>query len=489
LAQVSLPELEMKQDESLRAKTTQLKEAEKCALSPHYFLKKYGKVKDEDRGILPFEDWDYLAWLLDIFLNQRQVIILKARQLGISTLTAGYCLWKALFYEGATIYLLSKGEKEAGKLLDKCKIAWEYLPDFLRLPYGKWQESAITFPDMHSSIDALPSTEDAGRMTGATIVVCDEWERHPYAETNYLAIRPTLGDAGQFIGLSTPDLLAGETYFKKTYRRTQQGETDFYKVFLPWYLRPGRDQNWYEREKRNYVGVGFEGEYPTTEAEALTELKTARFFDPDVLNTLEMDCVEPKEIRLDGVVKIYKSSVSGRKYCAALDPSDGQYDPAAGIILDPSGEQVADLHGKLRTDELAVLWDGLVREYNNAFQAPEANATAGGAVIAKLKELETPNFYYSKKDKEGWWTSGSNRSTTLLQLAETLNNGDLIIRNKNIISEMRSFIIPEGKEPQASSGAHDDYVMACAIVNQLRKHIPRASNIGFRSFLRSERTY
>ena len=461
---------------------------ERCALSPHYFLKKYGKVKDEEKGILPFEDWDYLVWLLDLFLAHKQIIILKARQLGISTLIAGYCLWKALFYEGATIYLLSKGEKEAGKLLDKCKVIWEYLPDFLRLPFGKWQESAITFPSMHSSIDALPSTEDAGRMTGASIVVCDEWERHPYAEVNYLAIRPTLGDAGQFIGLSTPDLIAGETYFKKTYRRTLSGETGFHKIFLPWNLRPSRTQEWYDREKRNYVGVGFEGEYPSTEEEALTELKTARFFDPDVLNSLEMDCCEPKEKRLDGVIKIYKHPIPGRRYCAALDPSDGQYDPAAGIVIDQTGEQVADLHGKLRTEDLAVLWDGLVREYK-AFHAPESNAQAGGAVIAKLKELETPNFYYSKKDKPGWWTSGSNRSTILLQLSETLNNSDLIIRNKDIIREMRSFIVPEGKEPQASSGAHDDYVMACAIVNQLRKYIPKVSHIGFKSFSRSERTY
>jgi len=463
---------------------------EKCALSPHYFLKTYGKIRDEAQGIIPFQAWDYLFWVLDLLLAHRQTIILKARQLGISTLVAGFCLWKALFFEGATIYLLSKGEKEAGKLLDKCKITWEYLPDFLRLPYGKWQESAITFPSMHSSIDALPSTEDAGRMTGATIVVCDEWERHPYAETNYLAIRPTLGDFGQFVGLSSPDLLAGTTYFKKTYRKTKAGETDFHPIFLPWYLRPGRDKAWYEREKRNYVGVGFEGEYPTTEQEALTELKTARFFDPDILNTLEMDCVEPKDRRLDGVIKIFKSPVPGRKYCAALDPSDGRYDPAAGIILDPSGEQVAELHGKLRTEELAVLWDKLVREYNNALQAPEANANAGGAVIAKLKELETPNFYSSKKDKEGWWTSGSNRPTILLQLAETLQNGDMIIRNKEIISEMRSFIIPEGKEPQASSGAHDDYVMACAIVNQLRKQIPRkGGETHFQSWLRDGRSY
>jgi hypothetical protein len=481
--------LETKQDESLKQKASQLKEVEKCAQSPHYFLKKYGRVKDEEKGILPFADWDYLAWLLDIFLSQRQIIILKARQLGISTLVANYCLWKALFFEGATIYLLSKGEKEASKLLDKCKITWEYLPDFLRIPVGKWQESAITFPAMHSSIDALPSTEDAGRMTGATIVVCDEWERHPYAETNYLAIRPTLGDAGQFIGLSTPDLLAGETYFKKTYRRTMQGETDFYKIFLPWRLRPGRDDAWYQRERRNYVGVGFEGEYPSTEQEALTELKTARFFDPDILNNLEMDCKPPKEERLGGVIKIYKSPIPGKKYCAALDPSDGQYDPAAGIVIDQTGEQVAELHGKLRTEELAVLWDKLVREYNNAFQAPETNAKAGGAVLAKLQELETPNFYFSKKDKPGWWTSGSNRSTTLLQLAETINNSDMVIRNKDVISEMRSFIIPEGKEPQAPKGAHDDYVMALAIVNQLRKHIPRAGHIGFKSWTRSERTY
>ena len=482
------PELETKQEESYKQRD--LLEVEKCVLSPHYFLVKYGKIKDEKQGIIPFEGWGYLVDLIDKFGQHRQIIILKARQLGISTLVAGYCLWKALFFEGATIYLLSKGEKEAGKLLNKCKIMWEFLPDFLRLRLGKDQESAITFPSMHSSIDALPSTEDAGRMTGATIVVCDEWERHPYAEVNYLAIRPTLGDAGQFIGLSSPDLLAGDTFFKKMYRQTQGGETGFVNVFLPWYLRPGRDQAWYDEEKRNYPGIGFEQEYPTTEVEALTELKVARFFNPEALDEMEIDCIEPKETRLDGMIKIYKQPVPGKKYCAALDPSDGQYDPAAGIIENwHTGEQVVDFHGKVRTDELAVIWDGLVREYNNAFQAPEANAASGGAVIAKLKELETPNFYYSKKDKEGWWTSSGNRSTMLLQLAEGIANGELILHNRAIIDELRSFIVPEGKEPQAPSGKHDDYVIACAILYQIRKHMPRTGHIGFKSWKRRDVTY
>jgi hypothetical protein len=258
------------------------------------------------------------------------------------------------------------------------------------------------------------------------------------------------------------------------YNKTREGETDFYKIFLPWHLRPGRDQQWYENEKRNYPSIGFEQEYPASEKEALKPLGAARFFSEKSLNEMEIDCIEkPREARLDGIVKIYKQPVTARKYCGALDPSDGQYDPAAGIIIDwHTKEQVADLHGKLRTDELAVIWDGLVREYNNAFHAEETNAQAGGAVIAKLKELDTPNIYFSKKDKMGWWTSSNSRPTILLKLAEGVANGEYIIHNPEIISELRSFIVPEGKEPRSMSGKHDDYVLALAILNEIAKQMP-----------------
>ena len=441
----------------------------------------YGKVIDEGgKGVTPFEAWGYLDELLTTFQSHRQVIILKARQLGISTLIAGYCLWKALFYEGSTIYILSQHEIAASKLLAKCKVIWEYLPDFLKVKVGKFQESSITFPACHSSIDALPSTENAGRMTGATIVICDEWARHPYAEPNYLAIRPTLGDGGQFIGLSTPDQFNEKSFFNLMYNKTRNGETDFKKIFLAWDLRPGRDKQWYENEKRNYPSIGFEQEYPSTEDEALKPLGVARFFSEKALGEMDADCMEkPREERLDGIIKIYKHPVAARKYCGALDPSDGQYDPAAGIIIDwHTKEQVADLHGKLRTDELAVLWDSLTREYNNAFHAEETNAQAGGAVIAKLKELQAsrgdtnPNAYFQKKDKMGWWTSGNSRPTILLKLAEGINNGEYIIHNPDIISELRSFIVPEGKEPRSMSGKHDDYVLALAILNEIAKQMP-----------------
>ena len=452
----------------------------KCKLSPHYFLKTYGKIKDEQAGIIPFQDWDYLVDLLNVFSKERRIIILKARQLGITTLISGYILHRAIFFEGSTIYVLSQNEKAAFKVIEKCKIMWEYLPDFLRIKLGKDQLGALSFPTTHSSIDALPSTEDAGRMTGATIVVSDEWERHPYAEQNYLAVMPTLGAGGQFIGLSTPDLLAGDTFFKKMYHQTKSGETRFKPVFLSWDLRPDRDQVWYDGEKRDYVGVGFEQEYPSTEDEALSLLKVAKFFDPDVLIRMYSDCKEPIEIKYSGAVKIYKEPDPGKRYYGAIDPSDGQYDPGAGVIFDwKTDEEVAEFHGKLRVEEQAVIWYELCQMYNNCFQAPEANAKAGGAIIQKLQEIETSEqkplkWFYSKKNNRGWWT-GNNRSTMLLQYADAIFHMEYIFHNKEIIDEHKTFIRPEGKDPQPARGAHDDYVMAVAIANQIKKSMPVGS--------------
>lgn len=466
------PKKSLKQDESWK-----VGEWLKCSQSPHYFLKTYGKIKDEEKGIIPWQDWGYLNELLDIFLKEKQVVILKARQLGISTLVCGYCLWRALFYEGSTIYLLSLKETTASKLLDKCKILWEYLPDFLRLKVGKWQESSLTFPVIHSSIDVLATTEDAGRSTGATIVILDEWERHDYDRQIFASIKPTIdSNNGQIIGLSTTEPTKSDTLFKEIYRKAQVGENNFYPLFLDCFQRPGRDAEWYKDKGKDLALYEMKTEYPRTEGEALSVIDIVNFFENDQLRQMLAECtLKPVEIRHNGLVKIYKPAIVGRRYFSGIDISDGRYDFTAMPIVDWQTNEVAvTFHAKIPADEAAYIIDEMGREYNNALLAPERNQP-GLAVVNKLKDLEYPNLYYMDKNKPGWWTSGGatphSRGALLHELRVPLSRREIVIYDPEIIKELMSFIQPKDDVPHAARGAHDDWVMAMAITWQMRKFV------------------
>ena len=117
-------ELEKEQDIEWRA----------CRKSPKYFLTKYAYVINRNTGKkVKWLPWEYQLKLLDIFMSERDILILKARQLGISWLVSGFGLWKTMFLENAKALVMSKGETEAWNMIDRARYILENLPPFLQL--------------------------------------------------------------------------------------------------------------------------------------------------------------------------------------------------------------------------------------------------------------------------------------------------------------------------------------------------------------------
>ncbi len=390
-----------------------------------------------------------------------------------------------MFQEGSTTYLLSKGERESTKFLEKCRVGWEHLPDFLQLKLGKDGEAQMTFPTMHSSIDSLPATEHAGRMTGATLIVCDEFEYHPYAENNFAALRPTISAGGQFIGMSTADRTQMNTFFKGKYQAAKTGERIESKaIFWPWHVRPGRDADWYKRETGDMAAWQVLGEFPDTEEDALSTLKTRMFFDKDALMQMRQSTLLPIDCeisrRYNGMVKLFKLPDTGVRYCIFTDPSDGKEDPHATIVLEvKSGEQVAESHGFLPADQCARMHDELVRFYNKAYNSHELNAGAGRLFSEKLNGLDTPNQAgFIKTDgtldntRHGWWSSHAFWDTSIWALEEAVRLRQVRLHSREAIDEFMQFIVPEGDKPQKQRGGHDDYIDAWRGVWRLRKYVP-----------------
>lgn len=398
-----------------------------------------------------------------------------------------------MFWEASRVLMISQGQEEASALLDKSKFIYSRLPDFIKMRVGKNQSDLITFPTAHSELRALPSTEKAGHGYSASLVVRDELEYHPYAETNFLAVAPSVDSGGQLIDLSTVDKSKSETHFKIRYKEAKAGENNVFPVFLPWHVRPMRTQGvslqqWFDTEiKRKYKKDQIEQEYPSTEAEALGVLKESQFFDPESLTIMERDCYPPGETRYDMMLHIWKPPVIGNKYIVATDPSTGQLDPHAIIVIDwATLEEVASSHGHCPAELVAKMHDELVRQYNNAFNVFERNANAGGVVEQKLVELHTPNQFRAKENSNqtGWMSSGNQSSNKRMDLLWRLQ---LAIRNRQIrihrfeaLNDFRWFIHPQDETPRATQGHNDDFVMVWALALEMRRILPSYSG-GFKT--------
>ena len=85
----------------------------KCVQDPVHFMRKYCTIQHPQRGKMKFDLYPFQERCLTDFKDNRYNIILKARQLGISTLTAGYSLWMILFHADKNVLVIATGKDTA----------------------------------------------------------------------------------------------------------------------------------------------------------------------------------------------------------------------------------------------------------------------------------------------------------------------------------------------------------------------------------------
>ena len=165
-------------------------------------------------SIVPLELWNHTKKVIATLLTEKHITVLKARQIGLSTIIAVYVTWYALGHIGANILLFSQGQDEAKALLQKCRNVYDQLPGFLKFKLDPDSKEAIGFPATKAVIKALPSTTSAGIGETASILVWDEHAKHEYADTNYTHAKPTIDGGGQVISIFTADPFGNDNLCK-----------------------------------------------------------------------------------------------------------------------------------------------------------------------------------------------------------------------------------------------------------------------------------
>ncbi len=168
---------------------------------------------------------------------------------------------------------------------------------------------------------------------------------------------------------------------------------------------------------------------------------------------------------------VYKPYVVGRRYAAGIDPSGQGKDRHSLAILDcQTGEFVADYTSSEAVGEHAMKAVDLLGKYRQPLVVVEATGV-GLAYLENLRHLGYPvsKLYQRPGTQLGYQakllgtTPGpSQRERILVDLAEGIRQGALILYSAAAIDECLSFLKQEKGHPQAAGGAHDDRVMAMA---------------------------
>jgi terminase large subunit-like protein len=460
-------------------------EFKRCAVDPIYFIRKYCYIQEPIRGRILFDLFQYQENAIHDFEDHLYNIILKGRQIGISTAVAAYALWMMLFHSDRNVLVIATKEKTAKNLITKVRFAFDNLPVWLQVPCVEKNKLSLRFKN-GSQIQASTAADDAGRSEALSLLVMDEAAFIKNAKEIWVAALPTLSTGGRAIVISTPNGVGN--FFHKTYSDAVQeieqniagDKGKFHPIKLDWRVHPNRDQAWRDkmgelqgpREARQEYDAEFIGSGNTVIDGDLIEFYATMTKDPIDKGAL------------DGNLWIWEHPNYNKQYLVVADVArgDGEDFSAAHVIDIEASAQVAEYKGQLGTTEYGHFLIELATKYNDAVLVVERE-NVGWAVLQIIIDRGYKNLFYMSKDRQvvevernitnrhnqedkqlvaGFGTSVKTRPLIVSKLDTYMRDKSITIRSKRIIEELRVFIWENGK-PQAQSGYNDDLVMSLAI--------------------------
>ena len=450
-----------------------MKEIVRCGKKPEYFINTYAKITHPQKGLIPFHLYDFQSKLLEDFEDHRFNVILKARQLGISTISAAYVAWLMMFHREKNVLVIATKFNTAANLVKKVKAIIKNLPDWLRISHVDIDNRTSFVLSNGSQIKASSTSGDAGRSEALSLLVIDEAAHVEGLDDLWMGLYPTLSTGGRCIALSTPNGVGN--WFHKVYSEAESSLNDFHHTILPWNVHPDRDQSWFEKETRNMSRREI-----AQELECNFNMSGETVFAPEDLEKYLNAVKEPQHrTGFDRNLWIWEKRNAENSYLIAADVArgDGKDYSVAMVFKLETMEIVAEYQGKVTPDIFSRVLFDIGQEYGNGLLVVENNSV-GFAVLDKLKEMSYPNLYHSVKSTHefveeyqadqmtnavaGFSTTSKTRPLIVAKMEEFIRNGLIKIYSSRLLSEMKTFVWNNGRA-EAMRSYNDDLIMACAV--------------------------
>lgn len=452
-----------------------------------------------------------------------RAIILKARQMGLSTYTASRVFWKAYLNPYHKSVILAHDAATADALFTMSKNIISRMIDDYRPEFKKSNAKEIQFLHNDSGYRLYTAgSGEAGR--GSTPTVCHMSEVAFWQNDESLL-------AGLFQGISQADgteVILESTAngignaFHRLWNGAVEGTNEYVAIFVPWFLMSeyrreapkemdltaeeeslmtkfslNKDQLYWRRLKIAESGeLKFKQEYPSTPEEAFL-VSGSNVFNVEKLNALiPQPVLAKREFDFDscmfddirhGSLEIFKYPTFEDAFAIGADVSLGVgRDFSTAVVMNKKKEVCAIYHNNtIDPSQFGDLLFYLGRYYNNALLAVESNSM-GIATLNRLAQMSYINMYYqtkmanvSKEDgtRMGWRTTSASKPAIIGFLKSAIEQEEVWIPSRMMIQELMNFVVSDTGKTGGSTGNNDDSVIALAIVLEvIRTHGDRLTN-------------
>ena len=463
----------------------QIEEYIKCAQDPLYFIKNYVKIVSLDKGLVPFEPYDYQEEMIKTIHENRFVIGKLPRQTGKSTTIIAYLLHYVLFNQSMSVAILANKLNTARELLGRLQLAYEYLPMWLQQGVVEWNKGSIVLEN-GSKILASATSSSAVRGGSFNYIFLDEFAYVPQnvAEEFFSSVYPTItsGQSTKVTIISTPK---GLNMFYRFWvnankKPGEEGKNEYVPMEVHWSDVPGRDDKWKAQTIANTSEEQFRTEF---ECEFLGSMHT--LVHPEKLKCMVYRT--PEYWNNEGL-RVYQKPLPDHKYITVVDTARGQgLDYHAFSVIDVSAMPYRVV-ATFRNNEMPpMLYPNAIypvcRQYNNAYCLVEVNDIGGQVADILHDELEYDNIIYvSTQGRKGQIVNGGfggkggamkgvKTSTAVKRigcsiLKSLIEDTKLIVEDFNTVDEFCSFVA-KGDSFEAEETHHDDLVMTLVLFGWL----------------------
>ena len=450
-----------------------VEEYKKCMESPLYFIKNYVQIVNVDRGLVPFDMWDFQEDMINHFHDERFVICKMPRQTGKSTTIISYLLHFVLFNPEVNVAILANKGAVARELLSRLQLAYEHLPKFLQQGVTVWNKGNIELEN-GSKILASSTSGSAIRGGSFNIIFLDEFAFVPsnISEEFFSSVYPTIssGKTTKVFIVSTPN---GMNMFYKLWTDAEEKNNDYSPISVHWSQVPGRDEKWKEKTIRN-----------TSERQFQSEFECSFLGSSNTLISTEklLSLAYKTPVYQQGGLDVYQEPILGHTYVMVCDVARGVgLDYSAFSLFDVTKQPYRQVAKYRKNDISPMLYPNVIftaaQKYNEAFVLVEVNDIGQQVADILYHDMEYENMMmvtmhgrngqqigggFSKNVSMGIRTTKQVKRIGCATLKDMIERDNLIIEDFDTISELTTFI---GKSTswEADDGSHDDLVMCCVL--------------------------
>ena len=446
----------------------ELSEYIRCMNDPAYFARKYVKVINLDRGLVPFDLYPYQEKMFNHFNENRFSIVLACRQSGKSISSVVYILWYAIFKPEQTIAVLANKGSTAQEMITRITLALENLPFFLQPGCKTLNKKSIEFSN-NSRIISSATSGSSIRGMSVNVLFLDEFAFVENDARFYTSTYPvvTSGKSTRVIITSTANGLGN--VFHKIWEGAVQSTNEYKPFRVDWWDVPGRDEAWKQQTIANTSELQFDQEFGNNfhgtgntliNANTLLRLKAKQpIYSMNGVNVYET----PIKKYLDEDNKIAHDD---HAYMMFVDVAKGRgQDYSTFNIIDITTRpfrQVATYRDNMISP---LLFPDIIQKYakiyNNALVVIENNDQGSVVCNGLYYDLEYENVFSTssvKSDGIGVFMDKKVKRIGCSNMKDLVEQSKLEIVDAETIVEASVFVA-KGQSYEAVDGMHDDLIM------------------------------